>query len=101
MTEQEFIIKIESINGKAYLVGGAVRDLVLGIEPKDRDYVITGVSKDDFELIFNNPERVGNSFPVYLIEIDKELCEVAFARRERKHGIGYKGFKVEFTVSKN
>lgn len=97
MTEQEFVTKIESIKGKAYLVGGAVRDLVLGRKPKDRDYVITGVSKDDFELKFNNPERVGNSFPVYLIGIDKELCEVAFARRERKHGIGYKGFKVEFT----
>ena len=41
--------------------------------------------------------RVGRSFPVYLVPIDGHSCEVAFARRERKTGAGYRGFDVAFS----
>ncbi len=74
-----------------YLVGGAVRDLTLGIEPKDKDYVVVGATeKDMLDLGF---EKVGADFPVFLHPKTKE--EYALARRERKIGVGYNGFVCE------
>ena len=97
MTENEFVSKIQKINGRVFLVGGYVRDLLQKKVPKDRDYVITGVTEETFKIAFSDSEKVGNSFPVYLVEIDNEKCEVAFARKERKVGTGYHGFKTSFT----
>lgn len=101
MTEKEFAEQLKSIQAKGYLVGGAIRDLALarikGIAssmPKDRDYVVTGVSQKDFEAHFADVKLVGKSFPVYLVKIDGEECEVALARTERKVGQGHKGFIV-------
>ncbi|MBR1579385.1 MAG: HD domain-containing protein [Selenomonadaceae bacterium] len=96
MTEQEFVERVEAIGGRVYLVGGAVRDQLRGVEPKDRDYCLTGVVEDRFIAQFPDARKVGNSFPVFLVEIGGEHCEVAFARRERKVGSGYRGFDVNF-----
>lgn len=99
MQEKEFVEKIKNIQGQAYIVGGWVRDLMRGAQPKDKDYVITGVQEADFIKSFPEAIKVGKSFPVYLLEIDGESCEVAFARKERKAGAGYKGFEVTFDKS--
>jgi tRNA nucleotidyltransferase (CCA-adding enzyme) len=47
--------------------------------------------------LFPTARQVGNAFPVFLLDIDGELCEVAFARTERKVGEGHKGFEVSYT----
>ncbi|ENV5902522.1 multifunctional CCA addition/repair protein [Vibrio parahaemolyticus] len=71
---------------KVYLVGGAVRDTLLGIEPKDRDFAVTGASVED--MLNDGFVNVGKAFPVFL----KDGCEYALARTEKKSGTGYHGF---------
>lgn len=79
------------IQGKVYLVGGAVRDIMLGVDPKDRDYVVVGGSQEN--LLSLGFKQVGADFPVFLHPETNE--EYALARIERKSGIGYNGFTVE------
>lgn len=78
---------------KFYLVGGAVRDLILGIESRDNDYVVVGATHE--WMIENGYEQVGSSFPVYL----KDGCEYALARQERKVAPGYHGFETKHDSS--
>ena len=94
--ESVFVDKVRSIGGNVYLVGGAVRDKFRGVKAHDKDYCITGLTESKFNSAFPNAFKVGNSFPVYKISIDGNLCEVAFARRERKIGSGYHGFESIF-----
>lgn len=75
---------------ETYLVGGAVRDTLLGLDPKDRDYVVVGATPEEMERLGYKP--VGSDFPVFLHPETKE--EYALARTERKSGRGYKGFTV-------
>ena len=97
MTEREFAKKINAAGGKAYLVGGAVRDKFRGVAAHDRDYCVTGLDEKIFNEIFDDAPKFGKSFPVYAVEIDGDHCEVAFARTERKVGAGYRGFEVLFS----
>ena len=96
MTELDFAKKIDGLGGKAYLVGGAVRDKFRGVAAHDRDYCVTGVDEKTFAEAFPNAAKFGKSFPVYSVEIDDAHCEVAFARTERKVGRGYRGFEIVF-----
>ncbi|GAB6039981.1 multifunctional CCA addition/repair protein [Endothiovibrio diazotrophicus] len=73
-----------------YLVGGAVRDKLLGLEPKERDWVVVGSTPQ--EMLARGFTRVGKDFPVFLHPETKE--EYALARTERKSGRGYHGFEV-------
>lgn len=73
---------------EVYLVGGAVRDELLGLTPSERDWVIVGASEK--QMLDLGYRRVGKDFPVFLHPETKE--EYALARRERKRGHGYKGF---------
>lgn len=82
-------------NAKVYLVGGAVRDHLLGIESKDRDYVVVGSSPT--EMIAAGFTQVGASFPVFLHPETND--EYALARTERKTGPGYHGFDTVFDSS--
>jgi tRNA nucleotidyltransferase (CCA-adding enzyme) len=75
---------------KFYSVGGAVRDELLGLPVKDRDYVVVGATPEDMVRLGYKP--VGKDFPVFLHPVTHE--EYALARTERKSGRGYKGFKV-------
>lgn len=77
---------------KKYLVGGSVRDQLLGREISDLDWVVVGATHD--EMIAAGFERVGADFPVYLHPDSKQ--EYALARTERKSGKGYLGFEVNF-----
>lgn len=79
---------------KTYLVGGAVRDILMGLEPKDKDYVVVGSSVE--EMLAAGFEKVGADFPVFLHPETGE--EYALARREKKTGAGYLGFTSEFGV---
>lgn len=78
-----------------FLVGGAVRDKLLKIPVKERDWVVVGINPQD--LLNNNFRQVGKDFPVFLHPETKE--EYALARKERKVGAGYHGF--EFISSPN
>jgi tRNA nucleotidyltransferase (CCA-adding enzyme) len=73
-----------------YLVGGAVRDKLLGLEVKDCDYVVVGATPE--QMVAQGFKPVGADFPVFLHPQTKQ--EYALARTERKSGRGYKGFKV-------
>jgi tRNA nucleotidyltransferase (CCA-adding enzyme) len=73
-----------------YLVGGAVRDKLLGLAVKDRDWVVVGAAPEDMTM--RGFKMVGADFPVFLHPETKE--EYALARTERKSGRGYKGFTV-------
>ncbi|KAB8312532.1 multifunctional CCA addition/repair protein [Erwinia endophytica] len=73
---------------KTYLVGGAVRDALLNLPVKDKDWVVVGASPE--ELLNLGYEQVGRDFPVFLHPESHE--EYALARIERKHGRGYTGF---------
>jgi len=73
---------------KIYLVGGAVRDQLLGLNVKDRDWVVVGATPE--QMIREGFRPVGKDFPVFLHPDTHE--EYALARTERKSGKGYKGF---------
>jgi tRNA nucleotidyltransferase (CCA-adding enzyme) len=75
---------------KFYRVGGAVRDELLGLPVKDKDYVVVGATPEEMVRLGFKP--VGKDFPVFLHPETHE--EYALARTERKSGRGYKGFKV-------
>ncbi len=73
---------------EVYLVGGAIRDKLLGLEVKDRDWVVVGATPE--QLIAKGFLPVGKDFPVFLHPKTKE--EYALARTERKVAPGYRGF---------
>lgn len=73
-----------------YCVGGAVRDELLGLPIKDRDYVVVGATPEALVKLGYRP--VGKDFPVFLHPDTQE--EYALARTERKTAKGYKGFQV-------
>jgi tRNA nucleotidyltransferase (CCA-adding enzyme) len=75
---------------QTYVVGGAVRDELLGLQVKDRDYVVVGSTPEAMEA--NGFKPVGKDFPVFLHPQTHE--EYALARTERKTAKGYKGFAV-------
>ncbi|MGE5472965.1 MAG: HD domain-containing protein [Ignavibacteriales bacterium] len=96
------LLKTISENGGClYLVGGAVRDIImfdLGViekrpQSKDFDFCITGLSQSEFEKIFSNAIIQGKDFPVYIFK-NFPGYEFSLARKERKVGIGYRGFEI-------
>ena len=77
---------------KTYLVGGAVRDRLLGRPVIEHDYVVVGATPDDLVALGLRP--VGKDFPVFLHPRTGE--QYALARTERKTGPGYYGFETRF-----
>ena len=75
---------------KTYMVGGAVRDALLGLPVNDHDWVAVGATPD--EMVAAGYTPVGKDFPVFLHPQTKE--EVALARTERKSAPGYRGFTI-------
>jgi tRNA nucleotidyltransferase (CCA-adding enzyme) len=78
---------------KTYCVGGAVRDSLLGLPVKDKDYVVVGTTPKD--MLDAGFKAVGKDFPVFLHPKSHE--EYALARTERKTAKGYRGFEVHAT----
>lgn len=81
---------IPTASMQVFLVGGAVRDALLGLPVSERDWVVVGATPDD--LVVRGYLPVGKDFPVFLHPQTKE--EYALARTERKAGRGYHGFTV-------
>ena len=81
-------------NYEIYLVGGAVRDEILGLKPKERDWVVVGSSPQ--QMLDQGFKMVGKGFPVFLHPQSNE--EYALARTEKKSAPGHQGF--EFQTSK-
>ena len=77
-----------------YLIGGAVRDMLMGREPHDRDYVVVGSTIE--EMLAKGFKQVGKDFPVFL---DKDGDEYALARKEKKIGDKHTDFEFEFDPS--
>ena len=77
---------------QTYLVGGAVRDMLLGLEVKDRDWVVVGATPE--LMTSSGYQQVGKDFPVFLHPKTRE--EYALARAERKVAPGHKGFECRF-----
>lgn len=73
---------------QVYIVGGAVRDALIGLQAGDKDWVVVGASPS--QMIERKFIAVGSQFPVFLHPVTKQ--EYALARTERKTGVGYKGF---------
>ncbi|HTG89327.1 MAG TPA: HD domain-containing protein [Vicinamibacterales bacterium] len=85
---------VQARNGRALVVGGWVRDRLLGRESKDLDMEVFGVPAGDLpELLepFGKVEPIGQSFPVYKIG----SIDIGLPRRESKSGRGHKGFVVQ------
>jgi len=86
---------ISDAGGRAYLIGGAVRDMLMGHTPKDFDYEVFGLTSDQLLSIlseFGEVGIVGKSFGVYSIGKD---IEFSLPRRERKVALGHRGFDVQ------
>lgn len=79
---------------KIYLVGGYVRDQLLGLETRDRDWVVVGSTPED--MLKQGYRQVGKDFPVFLHPETNE--EYALARTERKTSPGYSGFSFHTAV---
>lgn len=77
---------------QVYLVGGAIRDGLLGLPVRERDWVVVGATRD--ALLHLGYREVGRDFPVFLHPVTHE--EYALARLERKVAPGYRGFEFRF-----
>lgn len=80
---------------QTYLVGGAVRDALMGLPVQDRDWIVVGSSPQ--AMLDAGYKPVGRDFPVFLHPHTRE--EYALARAERKTGPGYRGFMVQADAS--
>lgn len=80
---------------KTYIVGGYVRDTLMGLKPHDRDFLLVGATPDEIQALAESGDytMVGADFPVFLHNETRE--EYALARVERKIGVGYMGFECD------
>jgi len=85
----------DNLSMQTYLVGGAVRDALMGLPVQDRDWVVVGSSPQ--AMLDAGYKPVGRDFPVFLHPVTRE--EYALARTERKTGPGYRGFLVQADAS--
>lgn len=95
----EIFNKINVNGGKCFLVGGYVRDKILGLTSKDIDVEVYGMNYDDLVTHlseFGSPELLGKSFGVVKLRVDGMDIDFSLPRRDSKNGIGHKEFCVEF-----
>lgn len=80
---------------KILVVGGAVRDIVLGRTPHDIDYLVQDATVEEFKEVYPDAQQVGRHFPVFMVDGE----EYAFARTERSTGAGHTDFAT--TINKD
>lgn len=85
----EIAQKIKQAGGTLYLVGGAIRNHFLNMPVTDKDYCVTGLTKEQFQTLFPEAKIQGKDFPVFILN----QTEIALARKERKTGKGHKEFE--------
>lgn len=88
---KEIANKIDKAGGTLYLVGGAIRDEIIGRKVFEEDYCVVHLDKGEFEKLFPEANVRGKEFAVY----DIEGTEFALARKERKSGKKHKDFEIE------
>src|SRR6185369_14771336 len=91
----ELVRSVHRAGGRAMLVGGCVRDELMGVEPKDWDLEVYGIQPEKLREIldsFGSVNVVGEAFTVF--KIGSHL-DVSIPRRERKIGTGHRGFAIE------
>lgn len=96
-----FLKAIEARNGQIYEVGGALRDLLLGIPNKDKDLLVTGIPMEELQTILEahgSVQKVGKSFGVLKFRPKGGYSEfdIALPRIEKSTGKGHRDFEVEF-----
>ena len=74
MNERDFLTRIANSGGTAYLVGGSVRDMLLHRSSADRDYVVCGLSAEDFVSLFPTTLCLSRVFPVFCVVVDDLFC---------------------------
>ncbi len=87
--------EVRALGGRALLVGGCVRDFLMGVEPKDWDVEVYGVEPARLRALleqFGRVDAVGEAFTVYKLGSD---LDVSLPRRERKMGRGHRAFVIE------
>ena len=90
---------LNNMGGRLFLVGGAVRDSILGVASHDHDYLVVGIKVEEFVSSFPKAKMTGNLFPVFRLDVKGEECEFAFARKEEKVAEGHNGFVMKFDPS--
>ena len=108
MTEAELLEEIVRAvigrGGVAYLVGGGVRDGLLGFPVKDTDVLVAGIGFEDLVAglsVFARVDAVGASFGVLKVSSEDATIDVALPRTERSTGVGHKDFEVSFDPQLN
>lgn len=91
---------LKSLAGTArpLLVGGCVRDWLLGLHPKDFDVEVYGISWEQLETLLQRHgpvQMVGRSFGVMKLKLDHEFHDFSLPRRESRQGSGHRGFQIE------
>ncbi len=89
--------QVKAAGGQTFLVGGPVRDQLLGLPVKDYDLEIFGLSGDQIRAIvehFGRVKEVGQIFGILKVQVGEHEIDVAAPRRERKTGPGHRGFDV-------
>ena len=92
---ERLALKVENAGGRAFYVGGCVRDKALGCQNKDIDIEVHGISEEELEKIlseFGNIKFFGSSFGVY--SISGVNADISLPRSERKIGNGHRDFEV-------
>ena len=92
---RDLALRIKAAGGRAMLVGGCVRDELMGVEPKDWDVEVYGVASESLFALLREAgdvNVVGEAFTVYKLGGD---LDVSIPRRERKTGRGHRGFAIE------
>ena len=92
------LMRLREAGHVAYFAGGCVRDLLLGLEPKDFD-VATDATPDRVQKLFNNTQAVGAAFGVILVRHRKSTIEVATFRSDGNYADGRRPDSVRFTTA--
>ena len=93
-TAREIAKAFKAMGGRAYLVGGCVRDKMMGTPPKDLDIEVFGVAAREIEPVlrkFGNVNTIGKAFCIHKLG----NIDVSIPRKDSKRGSGHKGFEVE------
>ena len=94
MQEIEFSAAVANAGGRSFVVGGYIRDEIMGVAPHDKDLMVVGLNEAKFTSVFPHAIMTGKDFPVFRLTVDGEEVEVALARRERKIAQGHNGFSM-------
>lgn len=95
----ELLRLLDGLDIEAYIVGGYVRDSILGLNPKDADIVVFGINYEnliDKVSHLGRTDLVGKSFGVLKLRIGEEEFDLALGRTESRTGVGHTGFAVDF-----